>query len=395
MFKDIPFSPIVAGIIAVVVGYAGPTVLAFEVARRGGMPDAQVISWFWSYSMASGVAGLLASWRWRIPIVLAWSTPGLGLLGAALAAHAPAEAIGAYLAVGLVITLIGLTGLFDQVTRLIPLPIAAAVLAGVLFPFVLKISGALASAPLLVGAMVAAYVVMRALSARWMIAVVTLVAIAGAVLLGEVKTAGLGLALAKPQWIMPAYSASAMIDIALPMLLVTLSGQYLPGFAVLKANGYAPPADALVRLCGIASLLSAPFGNHTINPAAIIAGIAAGPDSHSDPAKRWIAGLSAGVTYIVFGSFAGSFVALFGALPTGLVSALAGLALLGTVATALSTALADPSERDAAFMTFAITASGVTMLGMNAALWGLLLGLALRVMPARLRSLKQRASNKA
>jgi benzoate membrane transport protein len=383
-------SPIVAGIIAVVVGYAGPTVLAFEVARRTGMPTPQIISWFWAYSMASGVAGLYASWRWRIPVVLAWSTPGLGILGAALAGHTAPEAIGAYLLVGLIITLMGMAGLFERLTRLIPQALAAAVLAGVLFPFVLKVSGALTTTPMLVGAMVLAFVIMRSLSARWMIAAVTAVGIGGSALAGQIEFSNIDLSLAVPQLITPSFSIPAFFDIALPMLLVTLSGQYLPGLAILKANGYTPPADALVRLCGLASILSAPFGNHTINPAAIIAGIAAGPDSHPDPNERWMAGVSAGVTYILFGSFAGTFVALFAALPPGLVPALAGLALLGTVTSSLSNALNDQSERDAALVTFAVTVSGVTVFGMSAALWGLAAGLVMRATGKAIESWKRR-----
>jgi benzoate membrane transport protein len=378
MAKSIPLSPVIAGVIAVVVGYAGPTVLAFEVARQTGMPNAQVISWFWAYSLASGIAGLYASWRWRIPVVLAWSTPGLGILGAAISGHSAAEAIGAYILVGLAVALMGMAGLFDRLSRLIPQSLAAAVLAGVLFPFVLKVSGALTTTPVLVGAMVVAFVVMRSLSARWMIAVVTLVAIGGSALAGKIDYSNLSLSLATPQFIAPSFSVSAFFDIAFPLLLVTLSGQYLPGLAILKANGFSPPADALVRLCGLASILSAVFGNHTINPAAIIAGIAAGPDSHPYPSERWKAGISAGLTYILFGSFAGTFVALFAALPVGLVPALAGLALLGTVTGSLASALSDPSERDAALVTFAVTVSGVTVFGMNAALWGLAAGLVLR-----------------
>jgi benzoate membrane transport protein len=279
--------------------------------------------------------------------------------------------------VALVTILLGMTGWFEKILRVIPHSIAAAVLGGVLFPFVIKIAGAALLSPVLVGAMIAAFVVMRLVSPRWMIAVVTLVAIMGSVIAGKLDLSQINFQLAAPQLIMPVFSLAAVFDIAVPMLLITLTGQYLPGFAILKANGFTPPADALVRLCGLASLLSAPFGNHTVNPAAIIAGIAAGSDSHADPSKRWLAGISAGITYLVFGSFAGTFVALFAGLPPGLVAALAGLALLGTVTNALATALADVESRDAALLTFAVTASGVTIAGMSAALVGLLAGLIL------------------
>jgi benzoate membrane transport protein len=371
-------SPLIAGLTAVIVGYAGPTVLAFEVATRTGMSEAAIVSWFWAYSIGSGVAGLLASWRWRIPVVLAWSTPGLGILGAAMAGHSAGEAIGAYIVVAAVIAGLGMAGLFDRIMRLIPGPIAAAVLAGVLFPFVLKVSGALTTAPWLVGAMLLAYLAMRVLSAQWLIAVVTLVGIGGAAISGQLAWANLSLSPALPVWTTPTFTFGAMLDIAVPMLLVTLSGQYLTGLSILKANGFNPHSDALARLCGLASLLTAPFGNHTINPAAIIAGIAAGPDSHPDPARRWWAGISAGVIYLIFGSFAGLFVTLFAGLPAGLVPALAGLALLGSVTSALSAALADPTERDAALITFAITVSGASHFGISAALWGLLAGLLIR-----------------
>lgn len=310
MFKSAGFSPIVAGFIAVVVGYAGPTVLAFEVARQIGMPELQVVSWFWAYSIASGVAGLFASWFWRVPVVLAWSTPGFGILAATLSGHSMNEAVGAYIVVAVVTILLGFTGWFERLLKLVPPAIAAAVLAGVLFPFVVKVMGAMSLAPLLVGAMIAAFVVMRLLSPQWMIATVALVAVVGSFLVGGLDLSRISFQFAVPQLIAPEFNVSAILDIAVPLLLVTLTGQYVPGFAILKSNGFSPPADALVRLCGFASLLSAPFGNHTVNPAAIIAGIAAGPDSHPDPTKRWPAGISAGITYLVFGSFAGSFVAL-------------------------------------------------------------------------------------
>jgi benzoate membrane transport protein len=371
-------APLIAGFTAVIVGYAGPTILAFEVATRTGMSEPAIISWFWAYSIGSGLAGLLASWRWRIPIVLAWSTPGLGILSAAMSGHSVAEAIGAYIVVALVITLLGFAGLFERIMRSIPGPIAAAVLAGVLFPFVLKISGALTAAPWLVGSMLLAYLAMRVLSAQWLIAVVTLVGISGAAISGQLDWAKLSFSFAVPELSTPSFTIGAMLDIAVPMLLVTLSGQYLTGLSILKANGFSPHSDKLAKLCGLASLLTAPFGNHTINPAAIIAGIAAGPDSHPDPAKRWWAGISAGITYIVFGSFASFFVALFAGFPTGLVPALAGLALLGSVTSSLSAALAEPSERDAALITFAVTVSGVSYFGISAALWGLIAGLFIR-----------------
>lgn len=379
-----PLSAWIAGITAVIVGYAGPTVLAFEIATRTGMADSTIISWFWAYSIGSGIAGLLASWRWRIPVILAWSTPGLGILGAAMTGHTLQEAVGAYLIMALMIAGLGMLGAFERIMRLIPAPIAAAVLAGVLFPFVLKVSGAVTASPLLVGAMLAAFFVMRVVSMQWLIAVVTLVGIVGAAVTGQITWTKLDITLAAPDWIMPEFTLGAVFDIALPMLLVTLSGQYLTGLAILTANGFNPPADRLARLCGLASLLTAPFGNHTINPAAIIAGIAAGPDSHPDSAQRWWAGVSAGIAYLIFGSFAGLFVTLFASLPAGLVPALAGLALLGSVTGSLSAALADPAERDAALITFAVTVSGASYFGVSAALWGVAAGLLIRF-AARLR----------
>ena len=375
--NDFAWSSIMAGLVAVIVGYAGPTVLVFQVAENAGLTDTQVSSWLWAYSIASGVTTIFLSLHYRIPIITAWSTPGIAFLTIAMASVSFPEAIGAFLVSNLIITIVGALGLLQPLIRWIPLPIASALNGGILVLFASQLIASLESAPKIVGGMVVTYFVVRRYSPRWAVAAVLGIGLSLCVLMGQFDTSGLELALAEPNLIAPAFSWTAMVNIAVPLTVLALSGQYLPGFAVLKTAGYDTPVDKVVTVCGTGSMLVAPFGCHNINPSSMIAAIVAGPESHPDPNRRYIAAVCAGVIYLVFGAFATTFVGLFGSLPTQAIAALAGLALLTAIAGSFGSAFSSDSSSLAPLMTFVIAASGISLFGIGAAFWAIVAGLML------------------
>lgn len=372
-----------AGITAVLVGFSGPTALIFAAAGAGGLSAAQVAAWLAAVSVGSGIAALYGSLRWRIPTITAWSTPGVALLAAALPTTSWAEAVGAFIVANLLVTGLGVAGLFGRVMRHVPGPVAGGLLGGILFPFAAGLLPALSAQPALVGAMVVAFLAMRRLAPLWAVPAVLALGVAAAFALGLVGSVSAALAPTWPEITWPVFQPTSALGLGLPLALVALTGQFLSGFAVLRANGYAPPEDAATRLMGGLSLLLAPFGCHGVNPSAIIAAICVGPDAHPDPGRRWVAGVAAGVTYLVFAVFAAPLAAAFGALPPALVAAVAGFGLVGPMISALSAALAEPASRDAAGITFVVTAAGVAFLGLGAAFWGLVAGLLWRAAVAR------------
>lgn len=378
LWRDASWSAVLSGLIAVIIGYAGPTVLVFQVAQSAHLTESQVASWLWAYSIASGITSIIASLRFRMPVITAWSTPGVAFLVTGLVGVPFAEAVGAFIVSNLLITLIGAFGLFNRVLQRIPMALAAALNAGILISFGFAIFGALRSEPLLAGAMMAAFLITRRFSSRWAVAVTLLCGTALCISLGRVDTSGLALIAAVPEWTTPAFSFGSMVSIAIPLTVLALTGQYLPGFAVLKASGYEPPPDGVVRLCGLASILVAPFGCHNVNPSSMIAAIVGSPDTHADPARRYVAAISAGAFYLLFGTFATTFVRLFAALPKEAVAVLAGTALLGAIGGSLETAFRSAKPGSLApLMVFVTTAAGIPFLGLGAAFWGILVGMAM------------------
>ncbi|WP_311270212.1 benzoate/H(+) symporter BenE family transporter [Sphingobium sp. WCS2017Hpa-17] len=370
---------IIAGIIATTISYAGPLVIIFQAAQ--GLEPALVASWIWAISIGSGLLGIALSWRWRVPIVIAWSAPGSALLVTMLPQSDFATAIGAYIVANVAILLISLSGAFDRLMQRLPAAITAAMLAGILFRFVIDMIGAVPSAPVMLIAMIAAFFAGRVLAPRYAViaVLVTGVAIAalGGGLSGSIGTPHLTM----PVWTTPRFDWAATASIAVPLAVVALTGQFLPGIAILRAAGYdQPAARPIVSTSAIASIALAPFGCHGLNLAAFTAAICLGPDAHPDPARRYMAGIAGGVTYLVFGAFAATVLALFATLPKTLIAALAGLALFPVVANSLSTALRAEQGRDAALVTFAVSASGMTLAGLGSAFWGLIFGLAVHLL---------------
>lgn len=373
--RDLSLSALVAGFIAVIISYAGPLIIVFQAAREAQLSSAELSSWIWAISIGSGVTGLLLSWRLRIPVITAWSTPGAALLVSMLPMVSLAEAIGAYVVASLIIAVVGLSGAFDRLMSRLPKAIAAAMLAGILFRFGVDLFTSVKVQPWLVLSMIAAYLVFKRLSPRYAILSVLIVGCAVAASIGELNGASIVIDVAQPIFIAPQWSWHAIINIGLPLALVTLTGQYVPGMAVLRAAGYQAAARPIISLTALGSVLLAPFGSHGLNLAAITAAICTGREAHEDKDKRYMAGIACGLFYIVMGTFGATLASVFSALPRELIASLAGLALFSAIATGMAGAMADEKQREAALMTFLVTASGMSFLGLAAAFWGLIFGL--------------------
>lgn len=368
--------PIVAGLVSVIVNYGGTFILVFQAAQVAGLSPELTASWVWSVSIGVGLSGLVLSWRFREPIITAWSTPAAAFLVVALATTPYAEAVGAYLISAAAFVLLGVSGYFEKVIRLIPPGVAAGLLAGILLQFGIGAFAGVSVDPLLAALLIGAYVVLKRLSARYAVVGILLLGLAFLLLQGRVDLSGLELRLAAPVFTLPVFSLNALLSVALPLFLITLTGQYMPGMLVLRNDGFRTSANPIVTVTGLGSLLMAPFGSHAFNLAAITAAICTGKDAHEEPAKRWIAGVAAGVFYILVGVFGVTLAALFMAFPATFITTLAGLALLGTLGGSLASAMADARSREAALITFLAAAADISLFGIGGAFWGLVIGLA-------------------
>jgi benzoate membrane transport protein len=373
--RDFPFGAVVAGFVAVLVGYTSSAVIVFEAARAAGATPAQTASWMWALGIGMGLTTIILSLRYRMPVLTAWSTPGAALLITGVGGLPMAEIIGAFVLAGLAIVVIGLTGAFDRLMKRLPAALAAAMLAGVLLRFGLDAFGAMKSQFTLVFAMFASYLVGRRVWPRFAVPVALAVGASIAGALGLFGALAWPTGLTRPEFVAPELSWAAAIGVALPLLVVTMASQNVPGVATLHAHGYMPPVSPIITTTGVATTLLAPFGGYAFNLAAITAAICMGQDAHPDPARRYTAAVSAGVLYVLIGLFGGAVAGLFAAFPRELVLAIAGLALLGTIGNGLATALKEEATRDAAVITFVATASGVTLFSIGSAFWGLVAGL--------------------
>lgn len=373
--KDVSSSAILAGVIATVIAYAGPLVIIFQAAQ--GLPRNLLESWVWAISIGSGVIGIVLSLRYKVPVVVAWNAPGSALLVTLLPTVDFASAVGAYLVSSAALLLIGLSGAFDKIVSKLPAGVSAAMLAGILFGFAAEMFNVLPSQPLLVGAMFAAFFVGRRWFPRYAVVLVLVIGTLVAVLGGQVHGDAVHLAFTVPTWTQPRFGLHAIINIGLPLLVVILTGQFVPGVALLRASGYSQPAASpVITWSAIVSMLLAPFGCHGLNLAAFTAAICTGHEAHENPGRRYVAGISGGVMYLLFGCFAATVLSLFALLPKELIVALAGLALFPAIVNSLVGAMADAKDRDASLVTFIVSASGMTLFGLGAAFWGLLFGIA-------------------
>lgn len=375
LIKDCSLSAIVAGCIATMISYAGPLVIIFHAAKAAGLSHGLLSSWVWAISMGSAVLGALLSLHYRVPVVIAWSIPGSALLVTALPQLGLEQAVGAYLVANLILLLIGISGAFDRIIARLPGSIAAGMQAGILFSFGIEVFRALPVQPLLVLSMFVTYVLMRRVQPRYAVAAVLCVGALVTLASGTFQREALVLALASPQLIVPQFSLPAVFSLALPMVLVALTGQFMPGMAVLRNAGYHTPASPLISASAVAGALLAPFGCHGLNLAAVTASLCTGHEAHENPRRRYVAALAGSAVYLALGMAGATLMSLFVAFPAALIAALAGLALYGAISEALARSLAEPGERDAGLFTFLVTASGMSFLGLSAAFWGLLFGL--------------------
>lgn len=373
-WKDLPH-PVIAGLISVIVNYGGTFILVFQAAKSAGLSPELTASWVWAVSIGVGVTGIILSWTTREPIITAWSTPAAAFLVTALTTTPYAEAVGAYLISAAAFVLLGLSGWFERVIRLIPPGVTAGLLAGILLQFGIGAFAGVSLDPLLAGLLIVAYLVLKRVSPRYAVVGVLVLGLAFLLFQDRVDVAELRLALAAPVFTVPAFSFNALFSVALPLFLITLTGQYMPGMLVLRNDGFKTSASPIVALTGLGSLLMAPFGSHAFNIAAITAAICTGREAHEQPSRRWVAGVAAGVFYILVGVFGVTLATLFMAFPATFIATLAGLALLGTIGGSLASALADAKTREAALITFLAAAANIKLLGIGGAFWGLVIGL--------------------
>lgn len=379
------FHPLLAGFVAVLVGYASSAAIIWQAAAAAGANDVQIAGWMTALGIGMGISTLALTLWYKTPVLTAWSTPGAALLATSLEGVSLNDAVGIFIFANALILLCGLTGLFARLMKIVPSGLAAAMLAGILLRFGLQMFAPLPQNIVLCGSMFFAWCSVRLIAPRYAIIVTLVVGLIVAILKGDVVTTNLSIALVVPTFITPHFSPSALMSIGLPLFLVTMASQNAPGVATMQAAGYPVAVSPLMIFTGGLALLLSPFGVYSICIAAITAAICQSPDAHPDKNKRWLAAAAAGGFYLLAGIFGGSITALIAALPTSWIQMLAGLALFNTLSGSLHQALIHERERDAAMLTFLLTASGITLFGVGSAFWGLILGGAYRALTSRLR----------
>jgi benzoate membrane transport protein len=373
-FRDLSVSAVAAGFLAVLVSYAGPLAIFFQAGAAAELPPEMMTSWVWAISMGAALSGIFLSIWLRAPVVTAWSAPGTALLVVLFPELSLNEAVGAYITAALIIFVIGISGTFDAFVRAIPKGVAAGMMAGILFQFGLGAFAAIETTPSLAIGMLVAYVVFRRFTPKYTLVLLLMVGVVLAVALEGASLAGVRLSIAVPQLIHPEWTLGSTLSLAIPLVLVSLTGQFLPGMAILRGAGYRVKAKPVIAVASLVSLPMALFGGITTVVAAITAAICTGEDAHEDPDKRYVAGVFNGVFYLAGAVFAGTIVALFTSLPSAFVAVLAGLALLGAIANNLHSALEEASHREASLITFLVTASGLSLFGLSSAFWGVVIG---------------------
>jgi benzoate membrane transport protein len=375
-FKDLSLSAFTAGFVAVLVGFTSSVAIVFQAAQAFNATPELISSWMWALGLGMGLCTLVPSLILRQPVMVAWSTPGAAVLATAGLAggFSMAEAVGAFLVCGALITLAGVTGWFERVMNRIPMAIASALLAGVLARFGLQAFAAAQTALDLVLLMLGTYLLGKRLAPRYAVVLTLAVAVAYAAASGDMVWSRVTLDFAVPVFTAPSFSLGAITSLALPLFVVTMASQNLPGVAAIRAAGYDMPISKLITVTGVAMLVLAPFGAFALCLSAITAAICMGREAHEDPARRYTAAVSCGVLYVLIGIFGAAVTGLLTAFPKELVVAIAGLALLGTIGSGLAVALKDENHREAALITFLVTLSGVSIAGIGSAFWGVVAG---------------------
>jgi benzoate membrane transport protein len=385
-FRDWSLSALSAGFVAVLVGFTSSIAIVFQAAQAFGATPAVMASWMWAIGLGMGLCTLVPSLWLKKPVMVAWSTPGAAVLASAGLAggFGMADAVGAFMVCAALIVLVGATGWFERLMDRIPVAIASALLAGVLARFGLSAFTAAQTNLPLVLLMLLCYLVGKRWLPRYAVPLTLLLATVYVALTDGFLPTSIQYGLTVPVWTTPAFSLSAAVSLALPLFIVTMASQNLPGVAAIRAAGFGDaratggdrgiPISATITLAGVCTLVLAPFGAFALNLSAITAAICMGPEAHADMQRRYTAAVTCGAIYVLVGLFGATIIGVLTAFPQELVAAIAGLALLGSIAGGLRVALEKDADREAATITFLVTLSGLTLAGVGSAFWGVVAG---------------------
>jgi len=372
--QDFSIPAVFAGFITFLIGISVSAVLVIQAAQLLGASPEQITSWFWALGLGIGLSGLLLSWKFKYPVATSWSTAALALIIATASGYTLYEAIGAFLICGLLTAILGFLGIFEKILAYIPQSLTSAMLAGVLLKFGIALFASMQNDWGFILSLLAVYIITKRLWARYCIVITVIAGILICPLFMEFHVPTLHWGLAHPVWMKPEFTWSAILGLALPLFVINMASQYLPGIAMIKSYGYQPHVNHLIGWTGTAQTLLAPFGCYTVNIAAISAAVSLDDQVHPDPSKRYIAGMSCGFFYILMGLFAATLTSLLMSFPHLFIVALAGIALFGTISHNIAIAFHEVKDREAALLTFLFCASGVQFFGIGSAFWGLLFG---------------------
>lgn len=387
--KTLPMSSVASGGVTTLVGVTSSAAIVVQAARAVGASPAEISSWILALGIGIGVTSIALSLRFRAPVVMAWSTPGAALLATSAHGTPLSEAIGAFLITSALTVLVGITGWFERAVNLIPSSIASALLAGILLQFGIDMFTAMRAQLWLILAMLVSYLLCKRLLPRYAVLIALAVGTLLTVAQGSLHLDTVRLAVAVPVFTWPSWSLHTTISLAIPLFVITMTSQNLPGVVTLRAHGYRTPVSPILSWSGLVNLVLAPLGCFGINFAAITAALCMGPDAHEDPAQRYRAGIVSGVCYLALGLFGATLGSLIAAFPLALITAIAGIGLLDTIGGSLATATTDPANRNAALIAFLVTASGVSILGIASVFWGLIAGIGAHLLLGRPTSVSQ------
>lgn len=376
LLQDFSVPAVFAGFITFLIGISVSAVLVIQAAQLLGANPEQITSWFWALGLGIGLSGLILSWKFKYPVATSWSTAALALIIATASGYSLYEAIGAFLVSGLLTAVLGFSGIFEKIINYIPQSLTSAMLAGVLLKFGIALFASMQNDWAFILSLLAVYVITKRLWARYCFVITVIAGIIICPFFMEFHVPTLHWGLAKPVWMMPEFTWSAILGLALPLFVINMASQYLPGIAMIKSYGYQPHVNQLIGWTGTAQTLLSPFGCYTVNIAAISAAVSLDDQVHPDPSKRYIAGMSCGFFYILMGLFAATLTSLLMSFPHLFIVALAGIALFGTISHNIAIAFHEVKDREAALLTFLFSASGIQFFGIGSAFWGLLFGFA-------------------
>lgn len=393
LISDTSAQSVLAGLIMTLVVWSGPAVLVFPVAQAAGLSNEIAMSWLWATAISTSAVSIIMSLATRTPVISTWSTPAIAFLLTALPGTEFSDAVGAFIAAGAIITLVGFVKPIAKLISSIPDDIAAALNAAILLPFGFKIANSMMESPALVAVMVAAYLVARQRAPQWAVACVLIAGIVATTAMGmwgaNEGASTVSYALTQPVIIKPTFNLTSIIGLSIPIAVLTLTGQFVPGFGVMRVHGYQPNPGPIMWVCGLASIAAAPFGSHSTTLGALITNMGAGPDAHEDPEKRYTSAVWHGITNLAVGLFAGTILGLLALLPAAAIATLAGLALVGAIASSFDSAFSSETARTslAPAAVLIVALSGIEPFGIGAAFWGITAGLIVvtieRLLPAR------------